>query len=666
MRQGAQGSVAELEMGPLPRQVAELPGEDLQAEWQPLVIGQDSLQAADEEGLRTTAATATAPGRFSALSVFVAVVSIGGFLFGFDTGVISGALPYIRDDILGSYAGNPAALARWQELIVSAAIIAAGAGSVAGGWLADRVGRRRALLAADVLFTAGAGAMAAARDQWWLIAGRALVGLGVGLASVTVPIYIAECAPPARRASLVTVNVLLITTGQFVAYVADYAFSFVPGTWRWMLGFAALPSAAQLAGLLLLPESPRWLASRGRAAAAQAALSRLQSGATLAAVGIVADSPAADSAAAAAAAGGGSGSGGSRATPWRLLLTRPVLRELHVGVGLQVLQQVAGINTVMYFTPTILQLAGVPKQAALLLALVPSATNALGTLVGLRAIDRHGRRRLLLSSIAAVVLALAALGSAFLAAERHSPAVLPDSGGGSGGGAGGSSTCVAAGLPRGSVPDSCTACLRHGCGFCGGAGHDLMAAGTCLALGPSQQQGPPPAGEQAACAPPRQLFLVGCPSRYSWLILACLVAYLAAFSPGLGPVPWAVNAEIYPLAVRGLATGLAATANWVSNAAVAQTFLTLTTALGGSGAFFLYAGIACAGFAWAWAVLPETNGLTLEQVQQLFGGGGAHHGGRRAGGSGGGGGWSGRERKQRASDDESEPERARLAVVAPS
>ncbi|EFN54539.1 hypothetical protein CHLNCDRAFT_8066, partial [Chlorella variabilis] len=466
---------------------------------------------------------------------------IGGFLFGFDTGVISGALPYIRDDLLQRYAGDPAALAHWQELIVSAAIVGAGVGSVAGGWLADRVGRKAALLLADVLFTAGALAMAAAQDHCVLERRRALVGLGVGLASVTVPIFIAECSPPARRASLVTVNVLLITLGQFVAYVAGrwrqhYAFSFVPGTWRWMLGVAALPSLLQLGGLLLLPESPRWLERRGRTAAAQRAARRL---------GVSLSPPAARPHLS-------GGAGPPRGTPWRLLRSRAVLRELQVGVGLQVLQQLCGINTVMYYTPSILQLAGLSNQAALLLSMAPAATNALGTVVGMRCIDRFGRRRLLLSSIAAVVLALAALGGAFLAAERHSP----------------------------------------------------------------------------------RLFLHGCPSRYTWLILACLVAYLAAFSPGLGPVPWAVNAEIYPLAVRGVATGLAATANWVSNALVAQTFLTLTQLLGGSGAFFLYAAIACAGFLWAHAVLPETNGLTLDQVQQLFGGEG---GGGGAGGGGGGG-----------------------------
>lgn len=189
------------------------------------------------------------------------------------------------------------------------------------------------------------------------------------------------------------------------------------------------------------------------------------------------------------------------------------------------------------------------NQTALLLSLLPAATNALGTVVGMRAIDRHGRRRLLLSSIAAVVVALAALGSAFLAAERHSPAVLPSNG--SSGDAGAGNTCPSAAA-------DCTACLRQACGFCSGSlagSGDVMAPGTCASLSQQQQQAGDAAVGAGVCVPPSQLFLHGCPSRYTWVILGCLVAYLAAFSPGLGPVPWAVNAEIYPLEVRGVATG---------------------------------------------------------------------------------------------------------------
>lgn len=368
------------------------------------------------------------------------------------------------------------------------------------------------------------------------------------------------------------------------------------------------------------------------------------------------------------------------------------------------------------YTPTILQLAGLSNQTALLLAMAPAATNALGTVVGMRCIDRLGRRRLLLTSIAAVALSLCALGTAFLAAERHSPPVLPPTEGDVG-------VCLAAAAAAAEVPD-CTACLRHGCGFCGGGpgGGDLAAPGSCLRLdGRQRAQQAQQAGELAepACPPPSQLFLHGCPSGYTYLILCCLVAYLAAFSPGLGPVPWAVNAEIYPLPVRGVATGeaaarchfppspsmslcgwvgvllailtplklvlccavpcscssscsssftagLAATANWVSNAAVAQTFLTLTRSLGASGTFFVYAAIACAGFLWTYFVLPETNQLSLDQVQQLFAGGGGTvaaaaatgggaGGSASRGGSASGGGWAwGGRHKKRASNDEVE------------
>ncbi|PRW45452.1 Inositol transporter 1 [Chlorella sorokiniana] len=522
----------ELELAAGTHREIELDEEDV-----PLVSDRSDEPAATWKSPATSAA-ATAPDKRSPLLFITLIASLGGVLFGFDTGVISGALPYIRDDILlPRYAGQPAALAHWQELIVSAAILAAGVGSVLGGWVADRLGRKAALLLADVLFAAGSAAMAAAQEQWALIAGRALVGLGVGLASVTVPIYIAECAPPARRASLVTVNVLAITGGQFVAYVADFLFSFVPGTWRWMLGIAALPALAQMAGLALLPESPKWLASKGRTAAAERALQRLQPG-RVGAAGAAAGKGGSDldgAAGSSAAIVSDSSSRGTGVSSWRLLRSRTVLKELHVGVGLQVLQQVAGINTVMYFTPSILQLAG-----------------------------------------------------------------------------------------------------------------DLLAPGVCLALS-AQHDASPEGGSSGApgsCAAPARLFLHGCPSRHTWLILCCLVAYLAAFSPGLGPVPWAVNAEIYPLQVRGLATGIAATANWVSNAVVAQTFLTLTQRLGGSGAFYLYCGIAAGGFAWTYRFLPETNGLSLEQVQRLFAGtGGSDGGGSLASGSG-------REPKWRGSDDE--------------
>ncbi|KAL0047264.1 hypothetical protein WJX82_011173 [Trebouxia sp. C0006] len=450
---------------------------------------------------------------------------IGGFLFGYDTGVISGALPYLRDDLLVHHIAAKSRLVWTQEVIVSAAVLGAGVGSAIGGWFSDTVGRRKALLVGDVLFTLGALLMAAAGSPNALIAGRAFVGLGVGLASVTVPVYIAESAPPSVRATLVTVNVLMITTGQFVAYLVDFLCTFLPGTWRWMLGVAAVPSVLQFAGLLFLPESPKWLASKGRHEAAEQALRSLRGP----------DQIEADLAEMQAAA-----EEESKARSWALLRSPAVRGELQVGLGLQILQQLGGINTVMYYTPAILELAGLTdNRTALLVAMLPAAVNSAGTFIGMWQIDKCGRRKLMLSSMAGVVITLLLLGYAFHLAEGDSPQVTP----------GVSTTCPA--------PD-CAACLHQACTFCGSK-DDPMMPGFCIA---SDQQCPAAAQGQQELQP----YSSGCPSHYNWLIIGALMLYLAAFSPGMGPVPWAVNAEIYPVQLRGLGGGAAATCNWITNA----------------------------------------------------------------------------------------------------
>ncbi|CAL8471078.1 g10620 [Coccomyxa elongata] len=517
------------------------------------------------------------PKRYVWLLTFIC--GIGGFLFGYDTGVISGALPYMQDDVLASYQADAARLSWIQGLIVSAAVGGAAGGSAAGGALSDWLGRKRALLAGDVLFAAGALLMAAAPGVSVIIAGRALVGLGVGLASVTVPVYIAESAPANVRATLVTVNVLMITSGQFVAYLADYLFTFVPGTWRWMLGVAAVPAVLQMVGLCFLPESPRWLLARGRQQEGRAALGKLTASADV-------DREAADISAQVDA------DRAARISVWAALGTPELRAQLHIGVGLQVLQQLAGINTVMYYTPVILELAGVHnKRTALLVAMAPAAVNALGTVVGMVSIDKCGRRKLLLSSLCGVTLALLLLGGAFKVSETHAPRVTP------------TGSC-----PARPPPGTCAQCLRQGCTFCVSA-VGAAAPGLCMAKGDGCAAG---AGET------HFEYSAGCPSGFMPLVLAGLLLYLAAFSPGLGPVPWAVNAEIFPSQVRGFASGAAATANWVTNAAVAQTFPVLTHALGGSGTFWLYAGISAAGAVWAFFSLVETQGLSLEEVQEMF------------------------------------------------
>ncbi|KAL9666424.1 hypothetical protein QQ045_000755 [Rhodiola kirilowii] len=179
---------------------------------------------------------------------------IGGLLFGYDTGVISGALLYIKGDF------EQVDKKTWlQETIVSMAVAGAIFGAAIGGWMNDKFGRRKSILGADIVFFLGAIVMAAAPAPWVIIIGRILVGLGVGMASMTSPLYISEASPARIRGALVSTNGLLITGGQFLSYLINLAFTKAPGTWRWMLGVAGVPAVVQFVLMLSLPESPRWL-----------------------------------------------------------------------------------------------------------------------------------------------------------------------------------------------------------------------------------------------------------------------------------------------------------------------------------------------------------------------------------------------------------------------
>ena len=146
-----------------------------------------------------------------------------------------------------------------QEMIVSMAVAGAIIGAAIGGWTTDRLGRRTSILVADFLFFAGAVVMASATGPAQLVVGRVFVGLGVGMASMTSPLYISEASPARIRGALVSTNGFLITGGQFLAYLINLAFTKAPRTWRWMLGVAAVPAVVQFGLMLFLPESPRWL-----------------------------------------------------------------------------------------------------------------------------------------------------------------------------------------------------------------------------------------------------------------------------------------------------------------------------------------------------------------------------------------------------------------------
>ena len=199
--------------------------------------------------------------------VAASFAAIGGLLFGYDTGVISGAELFLKEQFaLSTFA---------LELIVSGVLVGAAAGALAGGRLADVLGRRKLLIATAIIFAAGAIGCAEAHSVSALVLSRIVVGIGIGLSSGTVPVYISEVSPAESRGWTVSLFQLAITVGILLAYIVDYAFARIQG-WRWMFGLAVVPAAIFALGMLYLPESPRWLARMKQQSEARAVLARIR------------------------------------------------------------------------------------------------------------------------------------------------------------------------------------------------------------------------------------------------------------------------------------------------------------------------------------------------------------------------------------------------------
>jgi sugar porter (SP) family MFS transporter len=326
--------------------------------------------------------------------VIAGVAAMGGLLFGFDTGVISGALLSIRRQFeLTSMS---------QELVVSAVLVGCIFGAAVSGKLADRFGRRNLIIACAAVFFLGSFATAAAQSVYALMWGRVVIGLAIGAASFAVPLYISEISPPRVRGALVSLNQLMITIGIVISYLVDDFFAGFDHGWRYMFLLGIFPALLLGVGMLFLPASPRFLMGRGNEDASREVLGRLH--------GL--DEVENDLAAirknmAEETAGGWS----ELARPW----LRPVLL---IGVGIMFVQQATGINTVIYYAPTIFQMAGFQSDTVAISAtLGVGVANVLFTIVAIRLVDRWGRKPLLSMGLAGMVASLFVLGLAFYMEE---------------------------------------------------------------------------------------------------------------------------------------------------------------------------------------------------------------------------------------------------------
>ena len=300
-----------------------------------------------------------------------AITALGGLLFGYDTGVVSGALLFLHTSF-GSLTSFD------EELVTGLLLAGAAVGAFGSGRVSDVTGRRPVILVTAAVFVAGVLGAALSPNLWFLIVMRFVIGLAVGSASMSVPLYIGEVAPPRVRGALVSFNQLALTTGILVAFLVDYALS-GSGDWRLMFGLATIPAVLLFVGMVTQSESPTWLATHGRVDEARKVLDRVRSR-DHDIDGEIHDIR----------------SVSSGTTSYMELLEPHVRRLVVIGVLMAVFQQITGINTVIYYAPTLLHQAGLGSSASLLANVGVGTVNVGMTLVAIRLIDRVGRRVLLL------------------------------------------------------------------------------------------------------------------------------------------------------------------------------------------------------------------------------------------------------------------------------
>lgn len=433
-----------------------------------------------------------------------ATAALAGLLAGFDTGVISGALQYIAKSFHLTTIG--------KETIVSMVLVGGVVGALLNGVLADRLGRKRMVVLAAMLYILGSIASAMSPNALILQISRFVLGLAIGGASASAPLYIAEVSPARIRGSLVTLFQLAITIGILGAYFVDLAFT-SSGNWRFMLGSSFIPAVILLIGMFGLPDSPRWLIKNGNIDKAKNILNKIYNGDIKAVNNEIDEIQTVISSESA-----GSFSG---------LFKPPASFALIVAVGLFIIQQFVGINTVIYYAPIIFKDAGMESSKAAIWATVSvGVVNVLATFIAIWLIDKVGRKPLLFAGLIGMVLALTGLGIAFKILGANSGSEI------------GIVTVVAV-----------------------------------------------------------------------WVYIACF-----AFS--LGPIPWLMMTEIFPLQLRGRAVSVATMTSWGGNLIVSFTFLSLLNAIGPSYTFWIYAVVGIFGLVFVWKLVPETRGRSLEEIEQ--------------------------------------------------
>ena len=526
--------------------------------------------------------------------ILTCVAGISGLLFGYDTGVISATMVSLGSDL----SGRPLTTLD-MSLITSCTSLAALVASPIAGVMADRWGRKFVILLADVLFVVGAFFQTAANQVWTMIMGRSILGVAIGAASFTAPLYISELSPSYIRGRMVTVSLLFVTGGQVVAYLIGWLFSTVAAGWRWMVGLGAVPAFIQFTMLsLFMPETPRWLMKAGRQDGARRVLEKIYCrGPESMAENVVAltlRSIEAEIRREAAIEERQKAEArelmreGTR-LPSRLfvgkarlpssiflrcqaLLSQPNnASALTIACLLQALQQLCGFNSLMYFSATIFAFLGFASPT--LTSLSIAVTNFVATNIAFHLIDRLGRRRMLLYTIPGMVMALCVCAAGFgcidVPFDPHAhPPPLPSS----------SPSLSSSLLPAG----------RNLTSF------SLTSIPTSIRITTII-----PSFFSSFCS--------------SYTLLISLLFYVLFYALGIGPIPWH-QSELFSLSVRSLGSSIATSVNWFFNFLVGLTFLPMMQYFTPFWTLIGYAGLCSVGWVWVRRSYPERTGWKLEDV----------------------------------------------------
>jgi sugar porter (SP) family MFS transporter len=503
-------------------------------------------------------------------------VALGGFLMGFDASVISGVVGFIKPE----FSLTELELG-WS---VSSLTLSATLAMIASGYLSDKYGRRPVLRMAAILYAISAIASAIAPTFLLLVIARMVGGIGVGISLILAPMYIAEIAPPAMRGRMVSFNQLNIVVGISAAFFTNYLILYYGQTdaawvkallidkyqWRWMLGLETLPALLYFVGLFFVPESPRWQIMKGQD---QKALTTLQKVVSIVEANQqileVRENLEKEK--------------NKTKTPLNELFKPSMKLVLSIGIVVAVLQQITGINSVFFYAPMIFEQSGIGTDASFVQAILVGLTNLVFTIVSMFLIDKLGRKPLLVYGVGGIVVSMFLLAYSFGTATYT---LTPDALSG-----------VSSGIDKNMLSPLFGKTYENDMEF-----KNAIAQ----ALGNSQ-------------APIYESELVKVAIEMnSTLILISILGFVAAFAISIGPVMWVLFSELFPLKVRGLAISFVGFVNSAISFLVQLVFPWELATLGSSITFLIYGVFALAGLAFIVAIVPETKGRTLEELEKIL------------------------------------------------